>query len=207
MTDTTSRLDHSAWVEGEPSVIATGYPGNQVAENYLKAILGGFNMSLLQTPIETFGDEESPEIRSTNKIALALEIRSINHPHLQEPVNAPALITQEAYAIFLGTWKFLKNTQLDKEELNPRTVGEVLPKKELEIQVVDGASRQPVADARVALDDTFPLVTNQAGETVFRGVHARRYRIVVDAVGYAHQEIESDLLSSGSVLVEMRKNW
>ena len=200
------RLDHGAWVEGEPSVIATGYPGNQVAENYLKAILEGFNMSLLQTPIETFGDEESPEIRSTNKIALALEIRSINHPHLREPVNAPALIAQEAYAIFLGTWKFLKNAQLAKEELNPRPIGEVLPKKELEIQVVDGALRQPVAGARVALDDTFPLVTNQAGETVFRGVHARRYRIVVEAAGYTHQEIESDLLNSSSVLVEMKKD-
>ena len=199
------RIDHGAWVEGEPSVIATGYPGNQVAENYLKAILEGFNMSLLQTPIETFGDEESPEIRSTNKIALALEIRSINHPHLREPVNAPALIAQEAYAIFLGTWKFLKNAQLAKEELNPRTIGEVLPKKKLEIQVVDGASRQPVAGARVALDDTLPLVTNQAGEIVFRGVHARRYRIAVEAAGYAHQEIESDLLDSSSVLVEIKK--
>ena len=51
------RIDHAARVEGEPSVIATGYPGNQVAENYLKAILEGFNMALLQTPIETFGDE------------------------------------------------------------------------------------------------------------------------------------------------------
>ena len=200
------RIDHGVWIEGEPSVIATGYPGNQVAENYLKAILEGFNISFLQTPIETFGDEESLEIRSTNKIALALEIRSINHRHLHEPVNSPALIAQKAYAIFLGTWKYLKNAQLAKEELNPRTIGEVLPKKELEIQVVDARTQQSVAGARVALDDTFSLVTNQAGKAVFRGIHARRYRILVGAQGYTHQEIESDFLNSGSILVELKKN-
>ena len=199
------RIDHDVWTEGESSVIATGYPGNQVAENYLKAILEGFNISLLQTPIETFGDEESPEIRSTNKIALALEIRSINHPHLHEPVDSPTLIAQEAYAIFLGTWKFLKNAQLSDEGLNSGAIGEVLPQKGLEIQVVDGTSRKPVADARVALDDTFPLVTNQAGKVTFHGVHARRYRIAVEAAGYAHQTIESDFLNSGSILVEMRR--
>ena len=199
------RIDHGPWVEGEPSVIATGYPGNQVAENYLEAILEGFNMTFFKTPVETFGDEESPEIRSTNKIALALEIRSINHPHLYELVDSPALIAQEAYAIFLGTWKFLKKTQLSNEELNSGAIGEVLPQKELEIQVVDRNTQQPVAGARVALDDTFPLVTNQAGKATFHGLHARRYRIAVEAAGYAHQEIESDLLNSGSILVEIKK--
>ena len=199
------RIDHGARVEGEPSVIATGYPGNQVAEDYLKAILNGFNMALFQTPVETYGDDESPEIRSTNKIALALEIRSIDHPHLHEPVDSPALIAREAYAIFLGTWKFLKNSQSVDKGLNPTTIGEVLPQKELEIRVVDAASQQPVGGARVALDDTFPLVTNQAGRVVFHGVDARSYRIVIEAAGYAHRAIESDLPDSGSVLVEMRK--
>ena len=199
------RIDHGAWVKGEPSVIATGYPGNQVAEDYLKAILNGFNMALFQTPIETYGDEESPEIRSTNKIALALEIRSINHPHLPELVDSPALITQEAYAIFLGTWKFLKNAQLSDEEFNSGATGEVLPQKELEIRIVDATSQQPVAGARVALDSTFPLVTNRAGKATFHGVHARRYRIVVEAAGYAHQTIELDFPDSGSVSVEIRK--
>ena len=199
------RIDHTAWVKGEPSVIATGYPGNQVAENYLKAILDGFNMALFQTPIETYGDEESPEIRSTNKIALALEIRSINHPHLHEPVDSPAVIAQEAYAIFLGTWKFLKNAQLSDEEFNSGATDEVLSQKELEIQVVDRTSQQPVAGARVILDDTFPLITNQAGKATFHGVHSRRYRIVVEAGGYAHQIIESDFPNSGSILVEIKK--
>ena len=199
------RIDHGAWVEGEPSIIATGYPGNQVAENYLKAILEGVNTALFQTPIETFGDEKSPEIRSTNKTALALEIRSINHPHLHEPVNAHAIIAQKAHAIFLGTWKFLKNSQSVDKGLNPTTIGEVLPQKELEIRVVDAASQQPIGGARVALDDTFPLVTNQAGRVVFHRVDARSYRIVIEAAGYAHRAIESDLPDSGSVLVEMRK--
>ena len=200
------RIDHGAWVKGEPSVIATGYPGNQVAENYLRAILEGFNTVLFQAPIETFGDEESPEIRSTNKIALALEIRSINHPHLHEPVDSPALIAQEAYAILLGTWIFLKKAQLSDEELNSGATSEVLPQKELEIQVVDATSQKPVAGARVALDSTFPLVTNRAGKATFHGVHARRYRIVVEAAGYAHQTIESDFPYSGSVLVVIEKS-
>ena len=199
------RIDHSAWVKGEPSVIATGYPGNQVAENYLKAILDGFNIAFFKTPVETFGDDESPEIRSTNKIALALKIRSINHPDLHEPVDSPALIAQEAYAIFLGTWKFLKNAQLSDEKLNSGAIGEVLPQKELEIQVVDGTSRQPVTGARVALDNTFPLVTDPAGKATFHGVHARRYRIAVEAAGYVHRSIESDFPDSGSILVEMRR--
>ena len=199
------RIDHGAWVDDEPSVIATSYPGNQVAADYLKTILEGFNTALFQTPIETFGDEESPEIRSTNKIALALEVRSINHPHLQEFVASSALIAQEAYAIFLGTWKYLKSAQLAEEELNSPTIDEVLPQTELEIRVVDKVSQQPVADARVGLDDTFPLVTNRAGKTIFYGVHARPYRIAVEAAGYVYQEIESDFLSSGSVLAEMTK--
>ena len=199
------RIDHGTWVNGEPSVIATGYPGNQVAAEYLKATLEGFNIALFKTPIETYGDEESPEIRSTNKIALALEIRSINHPHLHDPVDSSTLITQEAYAIFLGTWKFLKDAQSDEEGFNLRTISEVLPQTELEIQVVDKTSQQPVTGARVALDDTFPLVTDQAGKAVFHGVHARRYRIVVEAAGYVHQAIESDFLNLAPVLVEMRK--
>jgi N-acetylmuramoyl-L-alanine amidase len=199
------RIDHGARVKGEPSVIATGYPGNQVAENYLKAILDGFNIAFFKTPVETFGDEESPEIRSTNKIALALEIRSINHLHLHEPANSPALIAQEAYAIFLGTWKFLKNAKLSDAEFNFGAIGEVLPEKELEIRLVDATSQKPVAGARVALDSTFPLVTNQAGKATFHGVHSRRYRIVVEAAGYAHQTIESDFPDSGSVSVEIRK--
>ena len=199
------RIDHSARVKGEPSVIATGYPGNQVATDYLKAILEGFNTVLFQTPIETFGDEESPEIRSTNKIALALEIRSINHPHLHEPVDSPALIAQEAYAILLGTWIFLKNAQLSDEELNSGALGEVLPQKELEIRVVDEASREPVVGARVALDNTLLLVTNRTGKATFHGVHERRYRIAVEAARYAHQTIESDFPNSGSILVEMSR--
>ena len=99
----------------------------------------------------------------------------------------------------------MKNAQLADEGLNSGAIGEVLPQKELEIQVVDRTSRQPVTGARVALDSTFPLVTDQAGKVVFHGVHARRYRIVVEAAGYAHEVIDSDLLNSGSVLVEMRK--
>ncbi len=199
------RIGHSAWVDGEPSVIATSYPGNQVAADYLKAILEEFNWQLFETPIVTFGDEESPEIRSTNKIALALEIRSIKHPHLHEPVHTPALIAQKAYAIFLGTWKFLKSAQPAEWTLNSHIMDETLPQTTLEIRAVDKLSHQPVAGARVALDNTFPLVTDRTGKTVFYAVQPRRYRIAVMAAGYIHQEIGSGLPSSGPVLVELQK--
>ena len=113
MTDTTSGSITVPELKAKTiGNLATGYPGNQIAEDYLKSILDGFNIALFQTPVETFGDEESQEIQSTNKIALALEIRSINHPHLHESVNSHALIAQEAYAIFLGTWKFLKKRSI-----------------------------------------------------------------------------------------------
>ncbi len=185
------RIDHGAWVEGAPSAIAANYPGNQVTENYLKAILEQFNIVLFETPIETVRDEESPEIRWTNKPALALEIHSINHPHLHEPADSPALIAQEAYAIFLGTWQFLKDTELLQTQL--------------EIQIVDQTSRKSVAGARVTLDDTFPLVTDSAGKVVFRGIEARRYRVVIRAAGYVQQEIEAGSVNRGALVVEMRK--
>ena len=99
----------------------------------------------------------------------------------------------------------MKTAQLSDEELNSDTIDEVLPQKELEIHVVDETSRQPVTGARVALDNTFPLVTNRVGKATFHGVHARRYRIAVEAAGYVHQTIESDLPDSGSVLVKIKK--
>ena len=185
------RIDHGAWVEGEPSVLAAGYPGNQVAENYLKAILADFNTVLFKTPIETVGDKESPEIRWTNKPALALEIRSINHPHLHELPDSPSLISREAYAIFLGTWQFLKDAELIQTQL--------------EVQVVDLTSRKPVAGASVTLDDTFPLVTDSAGKAVFRGIQARRYRVVVQAAEHVSQEVETDVVNRKALVVEVRK--
>ena len=48
-----------------------------------------------------FKTETTPEIQQTNKMAMILEIRSLNHPN--------ASTVSEAHAIFFGAWTFLKN--------------------------------------------------------------------------------------------------
>ncbi len=74
------RIDHGSWADHAPSVVAAHYPGNQVAECFVKSILEFLDLGGDELSKETFQDPDSPEIRSTNKIALSLEIRSINHP-------------------------------------------------------------------------------------------------------------------------------
>ena len=191
------RIDHGTWMEGNASVIAASYPGNLVTADYLEAIRKAFNTVLFETPtlaggemtrrIETVGDRDSPEIKSTNKPALTLEIRTINHPSLDEPPDSPALIAKTAYTIFLGTLQFLKE---DIPELNGK----------LEIQVVDSTSQKPIVGASVILDGTFPLVTDQAGQVIFRNIQHRTYRVAVQATGFADQEIGADTASGLSVV-------
>lgn len=94
------QINHVPWREGEPAVIAAHYRGNQGTETFLKRILEQFNQTLFETPIVTLQDTTTPEIQQTNKKAMTLEIRSLNYP------NTSA--AQEAYAIFLGAWAFLK---------------------------------------------------------------------------------------------------
>jgi N-acetylmuramoyl-L-alanine amidase len=185
------RIDHGTWIGGDASVIATSYPGNLVTGDYLEAILEAFNTVLFETPIETVGDRDSPEIKSTNKPALALEIRTINHPSLDDPPDSPALIAKTAYAIFLGTSQFLKERK--------GWVTQLLHGK-LEIQVVDSTSQQPVDGASVILDGTFPLITDQAGQVIFRNIQHRTYRVAVQATGFADQEIGADTASGLSVV-------
>lgn len=94
------QINHAPWREEEPAVIATHYRGNQGTETFLKCILEQFKQTLFDTPIVTIQDTTTPEIQHTNKKAMVLEIRSLNYP------NTSA--AQEAYAIFLGAWAFLK---------------------------------------------------------------------------------------------------
>ena len=94
------QINHAPWREGEPAVIAAHYRGNQGTETFLKCILEQFNQTLFDTPIVTVQDTTTPEIQHTNKKAMVLEIRSLNH------LNTSA--AQEAHAIFLGAWAFLK---------------------------------------------------------------------------------------------------
>lgn len=94
------QINHAEWRKGQSTVIAAHYRGNQGTETFLKRILEEFNKTLYETPIVTVQDRTTPEIQQTNKMAMTLQIQSLNHP------NASAV--QEAYVIFFGAWTFLK---------------------------------------------------------------------------------------------------
>ena len=102
------QINHAPHNRSEP-VVAAHYSGNQVTETFLKRILEQFNETLFQTPIITVQDRTTPEIQQTNKMAMTLEIRSLNQQ------NASAV--KEAHAIFFGTWVFLNaDTEIDPAE-------------------------------------------------------------------------------------------
>ena len=103
------QINHTEWRKDEPPLIAAHYRGNQGTETFLKRILEQFNKTLFQTPIVTVQDRTTPEIQQTNKMAMTLEIRSLNQQ------NASAV--EEAQAIFFGAWAFLKaDKQVDAAE-------------------------------------------------------------------------------------------
>ena len=103
------QINHTQRRKDEPPLIAAHYRGNQGTETFLKRILEQFNKTLFQTPIVTVQDRTTPEIQQTNKMAMTLEIRSLNQQ------NASAV--EEARAIFFGAWSFLKaDGQIDAEE-------------------------------------------------------------------------------------------
>ncbi len=103
------RIHHTPARKTEPTVIAAHYRGNHTAETFLKQILQQFNATLFKTPIETIHDRITPEIQQTNKIAMTLEITSLNH--------AKASHAQEASAIFFGAWAALNGErQIDAEK-------------------------------------------------------------------------------------------
>ena len=93
------QINHAPQNRDEP-VVAAHYRGNQVTETFLKRILEQFNETLFKTPIVTVQDRTTPEIQQTNKMAMTLEIRSLN----QQDTSA----VEEAHAIFFGAWTFLK---------------------------------------------------------------------------------------------------
>lgn len=102
------QINHAPHNSNEP-VVAAHYRGNQVTETFLKRILEQFNETLFKTPIVTVQDRTTPEIQQTNKMAMTLEIRSLN----QQNTSA----VEEAHAIFFGAWTFLKSDgDIDAEE-------------------------------------------------------------------------------------------
>ena len=94
------QINHAEWRKEHPAVVAAHYRGNQGTETFLKRILEQFNSTLYETPIVTLQDRTTPEIQQTNKMAMTLQIQSLNHPK--------ASTVQEAHAIFFGAWTFLK---------------------------------------------------------------------------------------------------
>ena len=103
------QINHTQWRKDEPPLIAAHYRGNQGTETFLKRILEQFNKTLFQTPIATVQDRTTPEIQQTNKMAMTLEIRSLNQQNAS-PV-------EEARAIFFGAWTYLKaDGDIDPEE-------------------------------------------------------------------------------------------
>ena len=94
------QINHAEWRKEHPAVVAAHYRGNQGTETFLKRILEQFNSTLYETPIVTLQDRTTPEIQQTNKMAMTLQIQSLNHPN--------ASTVQEAHAIFFGAWTFLK---------------------------------------------------------------------------------------------------
>lgn len=104
------QIYHTAKIEGEPIVIAKHNRGNRETEFFQKSILKQFNSRLYKTPIETIQDRETPIIQQTNKLAMTLEIRSIGIKDFTSE--------QEASAIFLGMWQFLKDdTEIEIEKI------------------------------------------------------------------------------------------
>ena len=182
------RIDHGSRTDHASSVVAAHYPGNQVAERFVKSILEYLDLGAEESPKETLQDPVSPEIRSTNKIALSLDIRSINHPTLGI-AGSRARIIEEAYSIFLGTCNFFREGNL--------------PPTRLEVYVMDEASGQPLTDANVALDGTLRLVTDPSGRVVFRGFSPRIYRLVVSADGYSGEEITVDASRRKRIEIEL----
>ncbi len=104
------QINHTSKRKGESPVVAKHNRGNQGTETFQKRILEQFNTNLFETPIVTVQDRETPIIQQTNKLAMTLEIRSLDIPD--------ATVMKEATVIFVGAWLYLKEeTEIDAEKL------------------------------------------------------------------------------------------
>ena len=106
------QINHAKWRKDEPPLIASHYRGNQGTETFLKRILEQFNETLFKTPIVTVQDRTTPEIQQTNKMAMTLEIRSLDQKNTS--------VIEEAHAIFFGAWAFLKSDRVVEVEERKR---------------------------------------------------------------------------------------
>ncbi len=103
------QINHGPPRPGHPAVRAAHYRGNQRTETFLKRVLEQFNSGLYETPIVTVQDTTTPEIQQTNKMAMVLQIGSLNRPDVSA--------FREASAVFFGAWRFLQgDAEIDSEE-------------------------------------------------------------------------------------------
>ncbi|MDE0483309.1 MAG: N-acetylmuramoyl-L-alanine amidase [Candidatus Poribacteria bacterium] len=104
------QINHIPQRKGKPSVVGAHNHGNQGTETFQKRILEQFNQKLFEIPIVTVQDRETPVIQQTNKMAMTLEIQTLDYPD--------TTTDQEASAIFIGAWLFLKEeTEIDTKKL------------------------------------------------------------------------------------------
>lgn len=105
------QINHTPLNNGKPTVVAAHNRGNQGTETFQKRILEQFNNELFETPTITVQDRDTPVIQQTNKMAMTLEIQTLNY--------SDTSTTEEAIAIFRGVWLYLKDeTEIDKEKLD-----------------------------------------------------------------------------------------
>lgn len=105
------QINHTPLNNGKPTVVAAHNRGNQGTETFQKRILEQFNNELFETPTITVQDRDTPVIQQTNKMAMTLEIQTLNY--------SDTSTTDEAIAIFRGVWLYLKDeTEIDKEKLD-----------------------------------------------------------------------------------------
>lgn len=104
------QINHTPKRKRKSPVVAKHNRGNQGTETFQKRILEQFNTNLFETPIVTVQDRETPIIQQTNKLAMTLEIRSLD--------NSETTAMKEATAIFVGAWLYLiDQTEIDTEKL------------------------------------------------------------------------------------------
>ena len=166
------RIDHGTWGRGKrirhplPALSGGIWSPKLILRRYSKRLILCFlrhrPKRLAIEPHQRLNPQTSPRwhLRFAQLI-----IRVLTHPPIR-----PALITKTAYAIFLGTLQFLKERK--------GSVTDSPLHGKLEIQVVDSTSQHPVVGAKVTLDGTFPLVTDQAGQVIFRNIPTQK-RIVL----------------------------
>ena len=79
-----------------------------------------------------------------------------------------------------------------------------MPQTQLDVHVIDEASKESLANATLALGGTLRLVTDLSGKAIFHGLSPRIYRLDVRADGYAERKITVDTSHQKRIEIEPR---